>query len=133
MAGIDWTNTPLEDFLAVDERQQDGTFTQRLYPFGEGEAQRLMVGLFRDMQNAYEKLLPADDTRYEATGRVPVIRDGERGYEPLSTLTLRDLPVVLDTLMVLEEEAGARSAEERKTRRRELERERRKRKKLGEW
>jgi hypothetical protein len=69
-----------------------------------------------------------------------VIRDGQRGYEPLETLMLKDLPVVLETLVVLEEERkqregekAERMAEERKARRRVRDRERRQRKKLGEW
>jgi hypothetical protein len=141
LSGIDWMNTPLEDFVAVDERQEDGTYVHRPYPFGDGEAQRMMMDIFVAVQNAYERLIaPEDDERYEVLGRVPVIRDGQRGYEPLETLMLKDLPVMLDTLMVLEEEhkqgeraESERRADERKERERIRAKERRRLKKLGEW
>jgi hypothetical protein len=141
LSGIDWMETPLEDFLSVDERQPDGTYTVRPYPFGDGVAQSLMMRLAAEVQNAYSELIaPEDDERFEVQGRVPVIRDGQKGYEPLETLMLKDLPVVLETLVVLEEEhkqregeEAERMAEERKARRRVRDRERRQRKKLGEW
>jgi hypothetical protein len=71
---------------------------------------------------------------------VPVIRGGRRGYERLDSLTLADLPTVLNTFVVLEEEQGERNrvkAErkeaERKNRNRIRAKERRKLKALGEW
>ena len=141
MRGIDWMGTPLEDFLSVDERQADGTYSQRSRPFGDGEAQRIMMEICSAVQRAYERLIvPEDDHRYEVLGRVPVIRDSERGYEPLSTLALKDLPAILDTLTVLEEEYQQRDREEserlaaeRKERERLRAKERSTLKKLGEW
>jgi hypothetical protein len=141
LSGIDWTDTPLENFFGVDERQKDGTIRRLDYPFGDGEAQRVMVEVFWAVQSAYEMLIaPEDDEKYEILGKVPVIRDGQRGYEPLEILTLQDLPVILDTLMVLEEEHKQREREEserlaaeRKERERVRAKERRKLKKLGEW
>jgi hypothetical protein len=141
VGNIDWMGTPLEDFWAVDERQKDGTYIHRPYPFGDGEAQGIMMEIFRAVQNAYESLIPPeDDERYEVLGKVPVIRDGQRGYEPLETLMLKDLPVILDTLVVLEgehqqreREESERLAAERKERDRVRAKERRKLKMLGEW
>lgn len=113
MSGVDWTDTPLEDFLGVDERQENGTIRRLPYLFGDGEAQGVMVEVFLAVQNAYERLIPPeDDVKYEVLGKVPVVRDGQRGYEPLEILTLKDLPVILDTLMVLEEEYKQREREE---------------------
>jgi hypothetical protein len=54
-------------------------------------------------------------------------------YEPFGSLTLADLPVILDTLATMDEKAKAMDEEERKRRRNALSRERRKLKKLGEW
>jgi hypothetical protein len=141
LSGVDWTDTPLEDFLGVDERQENGTIRRLPYLFGDGEAQGVMVEVFLAVQNAYERLIPPeDDVKYEVLGKVPVVRDGQRGYEPLEILTLKDLPVILDTLMVLEEEYKQREREEserlaaeRKERDRVRAKERRKLKKLGEW
>ncbi len=48
----------------------------------------------------------------ERAGEVPVIRDGERAYEPLAALTLADLPAVLDALAVLQDEYDRREREE---------------------
>jgi hypothetical protein len=64
-----------------------------------------MANLLPEVDVAYDTVrAPDDEERYVDAGEVPVIRDGQRGYEALETLTLRDLPAILDTLMVLEEE-----------------------------
>jgi hypothetical protein len=141
LSGLDWSEIPLEDFVSTMERQQDGSFNSIAYPHGDGEAQRLMMGLAGSIDGIYERLISdADLDRLEATGRVPAIRDGQRGYEALDTLMLKDLPAILDTFVVLEEEKKAREAEEserkaaqRKERERVRAKERRKLKKLGEW
>ncbi len=94
-----------------------------------------------EIEDGYEKFMgPEEWERYETTGEVPVIRNGRRGYEPLKGLTLGDLPTILDTLQVLEEEEEQRQREEsehkateRKRRERIRAKERRQLKKLGEW
>ncbi len=109
MSGFDWMDTPLHDFLsgtlsAIAAREY-GPTVPPLYPFGDGVAQRLMANLLPEVDVAYDTVrAPDDEVRYVSAGEVPVIRDGQRGYEALETLTLRDLPAILDTLMVLEEE-----------------------------
>jgi len=136
MGSTDWTGIPLEGFFEAYEVDENGRTTgRRSYPHGDGAAPSLMVRLAGLVESAYEDLLLSeeDGERYERTGEVLVIRDGRRTYEALDGLTLRDLPAVLDTLTVLEEEAKSWGAEKRKARRRELDRERRKRKRLGEW
>ena len=113
----------------------------RLYPLGESEACQFMVGLSSLVEETHWKLLvPEDADRVETTGEVATIRDGQRTYENRASLTLRDLPMVLDTFVVLEEELTQwerDESERRAAERRELERiragERRKLKKLGEW
>lgn len=100
-----------------------------------------MIRLHADVEDAYAKLLgPEDFERFEAEGEVPVIRDAQRGYEAFDRLALTDLPAVLETLVMLEQEHAQRQREEserKKAERRNRERvranERRKRKKLGEW
>ncbi len=100
-----------------------------------------MVRLFSEVDDAYARFVGLEECeRFETKGEVPVIRDGRRGYEALDSLTLKDLPAILDTLVVLEaeHEQGKREESERKAaERRERERvrakERRKLKKLGEW
>lgn len=70
-------------------------------------------GLAAHVADVYEKLAsPEDSARTEATGEVPVIRDGRRGCEPLETLTLKDLPTILDTCAVLDEELKMQELEE---------------------
>jgi hypothetical protein len=97
---------------------------------------------------AYEQLLLEEDVdtfsedvgRFESTGEVPIIRDDQRSYERLDKRTLRDLPAILDTFKVLDEEKkqwereeSERKAAQAKRRENALARERRKRKKLGEY
>ena len=132
---IDWTNTPLEDFHYVDEEREDGKGLRTVvHPHGEGVAQRLVMSISNYVLHAYEGLLSLEDgERFESAGEVPVIRDGRKGYELLDSLTLADLPAVLDTLAAMEAEEAARLDAERKSRRNALDRERRKLKKLGEW
>ena len=109
MSGVDWMDTPLHHFLsgtfsAIAAREYETT-EPTLYPLGDGVAPRLMAKLLAEVDVAYDTLrVPNDEERYVNSGEVPVIRDGQRGYEALETLTLRDLPAILDTLMVLEEE-----------------------------
>jgi hypothetical protein len=72
-----------------------------------------MASLLAEVDVAYDTVrAPDDEERYVNAGEVPVIRNGQRGYEALETLTLRDLPAILDTLMVLEEESKQREREE---------------------
>ncbi len=139
---IDWLDTPLREFSSKLEKQEDGTYIDRRYPHGEGEAQLLMARLLYKVDDAYEKFLgPEEGKRFETKGEVPVIRnDYRRGYEPLDSLRLRDLPAILDTLVVLEaeyeqgkREESERKAAERRARERVRAKERRKLKKLGEW
>jgi hypothetical protein len=138
----DWTGVPLEEFGRHHEVGEDGRTTGRMvFRHGDSEAQSLLSSLARLVSDADEALLSEKDGEfYEREGKAPVLRDGRREYEDIDALTLQDLPAVLDTLVVLEEESEARSAEEasrleekRRARRRELDGERRKRKKLGEW
>ena len=109
MSGVDWMDTPLHDFLsgtlsAIAAREY-GTTVPPLYPLGDGVAQRLMANLLPEVDVAYDTVrAPDDEERYVIAGEVPVIRDGQRSYEALESLTLRGLPAILDTLMVLEEE-----------------------------
>jgi hypothetical protein len=138
---IDWLNTPLHDFLSKLEKQEDGANVYRADPLGEGEAHSLMVWLMTGVEDAYFRLLSEEDfERGEVRGEVPLMRDGRRTYEELNHLTLADLPAILDTLVVLEEEYKQREREEserlaaeRKERDRVRAKERRKLKKLGEW
>jgi hypothetical protein len=106
---IDWTGTPLEAFLDGIEEQEDGTARYVRYPLGDGEAQMIMVGLFASISNAYNKLTLEENERFESAGEVLLIRNGQRTYERLDDLTLRDLPAVLDGLAVLEEEYRQKS------------------------
>jgi hypothetical protein len=124
VSGIDWMDTPLS--VLLDE---------------EGAAPDVLIRLYTDVDSIYEELVsPEDSTRLEETGEVPVLREGIRRYESIDALTLRDLPAVLDTFVVLEEERERekqeeieRKAAERKERERVRAKERRKLKKLGEW
>ncbi len=109
MEKIDWTGTPLEAFLDGIEEQEDGTARYVRYPLGDGEAQMIMVGLFASISNAYNKLTLEENERFESAGEVLLIRNGQRTYERLDDLTLRDLPAVLDGLAVLEEEYRQKS------------------------
>ena len=153
LPGIDWTSTPLEEFSYRSEKQEDGTYKLVTYPHGDGSAQGIMVSLVTAIEEAYERLISYDTDeygnlvegypdalRYQCTGEVPVIRDGHRRYESFDSLTLSDVPALLDTLVVLEEEKNQRDREEaerkaaaQKERRRIRAKERRKLKKLGEW
>ena len=134
--GINWLDIPLEEFAF---KYEDDRLVAR--PHGDGEAQRILVRLSAIVENSYEELLgPEDFERFEQRGEVPVIRNSHRGYESPSKLTLRDLPAVLDALIVLGEEAERerreeveRKAAERKERNRIRAKERRRLKKLGEW
>ena len=120
------------------------TIKVRDFPFGGGDAQKIVMRLAYDIERAYDQwaewAAPEEYERFETRGEVPVIRGGQRGYEPLETLALKDLPAILDTLVVLEEERRREAAEEkvrrlaeRKARERVRAKERRKLKKLGEW
>jgi hypothetical protein len=143
MSGIDWMDTRLDDFFSVTEWEDGKTVATHRYPFGDGEAQQLMVTLCAAVDEGYAKLLEGDEDawrRCEVEGEVPVIREGQKAYEPLEALTLRDLPAILDTFVVLEEEyqqrereESERKAAERKDRERVRAKERRKLKRLGEW
>jgi hypothetical protein len=143
MGGIDWTNIPLEDFHSVDEEREDGKGLRTItHPHGEGVAQLFMMRLSSAVFDAYDNLLPfegegerfeGDGERLGTTGEVPVIRDGRKEYELFDSLTLADLPAILDTLATMEEEAVRLDAERKRRRRNALSREKYKLKKLGEW
>jgi hypothetical protein len=142
VSGIDWMDTPLDDFYPQPELGEDGRTTgQFVSPHGDGKAHAVLRSLQSDVDRTYEELITLEDyDRLEKTGEVPVIRSGHRGYKLLDELTLRDLPAVLDTFVVLEEERekekleeSERKRAERKERERVRAKERRKLKKLGEW
>jgi hypothetical protein len=142
MSGIDWMDTPLKEFYPQAEFGEDGKMTgQMVFPHGDGKAHLVLRGLQSDVESTYEELFALGDyDRLEKTGEVPVIRNGQRGYGLLDELTLRDLPAVLDTFVVLEEERekekleeAERKRAERNERQRVRAKERRKREKLGEW
>ena len=142
MNEIDWMNIPLENFISAIRTRADGTTFQELYPFGDGEVQRLMVGLSADVEEA---LILGCCLRRTWSGSRPRVRcrsfaKGAKTHKALARLTLRDLPTILDTLVALEEdhrrrerEEAERKTAERKTRKKVLAKERRKLKKLGEW
>jgi hypothetical protein len=142
VCGIDWTDTPLDEFYPQPEFGEDRRTTgQMVFLHGDGKAHAVLRSLGSEVDRTYEELIATEDLdRLEKTGEVPVIRNGQRGYEPLDELTLRDLPAVLDTFVVLEEERekeklkeDERKRAERKERERVRAKERRKLKKLGEW
>jgi len=111
---MDWTGIPLEEFGQQHEFGEDGYSTGRMiFAHGEGIAQSVLARLAYEVGDTYADLLTEEDIElYEREGKAPIFRDGRRVYEPIFALTLADLPAVLDTLVVLEEEAKARSAEE---------------------
>jgi hypothetical protein len=142
VSGIDWMDTPLKEFYPRDEIGEDGKTTgQFVFPHGDGKAHDVLRSLQSDVDRTYEELIALGDCDWlEETGEVPVIRNGQRGYELFDELTLRDLPAVLDTFVVLEEERekerleeDERKLAERNERKRVLAKERRTLKKLGEW
>jgi hypothetical protein len=141
MSGIDWMNTPLKEFYPRDEIGEDGRTTgQIVFPHGDGKAHLVLRSLQSDVESTYEELFALGGyDRLEKTGEIPVIRNGQRGYKVLEELALRDLPAVLDTFVVLEEERekerleDERKLAERKERKRALAKQRRQREKLGEW
>jgi hypothetical protein len=111
MGGIDWTNIPLGAFSWVEEEREDGKGLRLImHPQGEGVAQSIMLGIYIDVRRAYEGFVPPEDpyedpllqvdeyTRRLGAGEVPVIRDGRKRHEPLDSLTLADLPAVLEAL-----------------------------------
>ena len=84
-----------------------------------------MTGLQFEVDHIYDELVaPGDYDRLVETGEVPVIRNGKRGYELLEKLTLRDLPAVLDTFVVLEEEEKQKREKDERKRAERKERER---------
>ena len=103
MSGIEWMDTPLDEFYPRDEIGEDGrTSGQSVFPHGDGTAHAVLRSLQSAVESTYGELIATRDfDRLEKTGEVPVIRNGQRGYELFDALTLRDLPAVLDTFMVL--------------------------------
>ncbi len=149
---IDWSGTPLGEFATRLEPQGNGLFSANDYPYGKGAAQQIMIGLWAQVENTYEKLIPyeldeagdivaGDDAlHWERTGEVPIIRKGYREYVPLDSITLSDLSAIMETFAVLEQELeqhksalAERKKAERRNRERVRSKERRKLKKLGEW
>jgi hypothetical protein len=100
---IDWMDTPLEEFYSQPEFGEDARTTgQMVFPHGDGTAHAVLRSLQSAVESTYGELIATRDfDRLEKTGEVPVIRNGQRGYELFDALTLRDLPAVLDTFMVL--------------------------------
>ncbi len=140
--GIDWLNTPLEDFRLKHVFGEDGLSTGEMYrEHGDGVSQDLLWDLISDLEETYARLIPEEDVeRFEQAGEVLIIRDGQRVYEPLDSFTLTDLPAVLDALVTLEEEQKQRKQAEKERKDKERKRvkrvrakERRKLKALGEW
>jgi hypothetical protein len=140
MNEIDWLDIPLDEFRG--KFGKDGRTFE--YRHGEDEAQSLMGSLADRVWDIYCDLLGVlseeGESHYQTTGEVPIFRDGQTRYSDVDTLTLRDLPAVLDTLVVLEVKAEERLREEeeriaaeRKERDRIRAKERRRLKKLGEW
>ncbi len=138
---IDWQGIPLDQFLSKTVRREDGTLESVMLPHGDSVAQSVMTGLEWRIGNAYEAVLTEEAMgRWEREGEVPVLRDGEWRHEDYQSFTLRDVPVVLDSLVELQKEHDRREREEAerhaarsKERKRVLAKERYKRKKLGEW
>jgi len=141
VSGIDWMGTPMKGFLSMVRKQADGTAKTEVLPHGDGVAQRLVGGIFNGVEHGYDRLLSEKDReRAESDGKVPLVRDGQKTYETSDRWTLGDLPAILETLSVLEEdhrrrerEEAERKAAERKEREKVRAKERRKLKKLGEW
>ena len=106
MSGIDWMDTPLTEFYPRDEIGEGAKTTgQIVFPHGDGKAHEVLRSLQSHVERTYEQHIALGDYDWlEKTGEVPVIRDTQRGYELLDELTLSDLPAVLDTFEVLEEE-----------------------------
>ncbi len=126
MTEIDWQNIPLRDFSSMLVEKGDGTFKDVMDPYGDGVAQRIMTRLDIAIEDAYDDLMRYDEDLRE--------------LETFTDITLRDLPVVLSTLVKLEEQNKQweqKEAERKAAERKEVERirskERRKLKKLGEW
>ncbi len=126
MTEIDWQNIPLRDFSSMRVEKGDGTFKDVMDPYGDGVAQRIMTRLDIAIEDAYDDLMRYDEDLRE--------------LETFTDITLRDLPVVLSTLVKLEEQNKQweqKEAERKAAERKEVERirskERRKLKKLGEW
>lgn len=147
---------------------EDGIARYVEHPQGEGRAQQLMADIAESINRGYAYLLPREwdperddwvdewyirgtlegktfeegdehDT-FEGYVEVPVIRGGHYHYERLDSFTLEDLPAILGTFAVLQEERDQREEvrsrakeEERKRVKRVRAKERRKLKKLGEW
>ena len=81
MSGIDWMNTPLEEFNWQQEMDEHRKTTGRMVlPHGEGVAQSLMGGLIYDVGNDYAGLLSEEGLeRFERSGELPIMReDGRR-------------------------------------------------------
>jgi hypothetical protein len=108
---IDWMDTPLEEFYSQPEFGEDARTTgQMVFPHGDGTAHAVLRSLQSAVESTYGELIATRDfDRLEKTGEVPVIRNGQRGYELFDALTLRDLPAVLDTFMVLGRSERSRS------------------------
>lgn len=83
MSGIDWLDTPLDDFLPRPEKQEDGSAVNRRFPLGKGVAQDLVVGLSSNLQDAYVKLLSEEDyTRTETSARFPLSAPAKEPTSP---------------------------------------------------
>ena len=113
MNEIDWMDIPLQNPIPAIRTRADGTTFHELHPFSDGEAQRLLAGLSAHVDDAYRQLLPEEEwTRFETKGEVPLIHEGRRTHKALAHLTLRDLPTILGSLVVLEEDHRRREREE---------------------
>jgi len=129
---MDWMNIPMDEFHGV----MNPTTGRCEHLHGQNVSTEIMRTLEVEIGGAFEKYMPDDDEtfeKYEMQGLVPVLRDGQWQDEERFSLTLADLPVILDTLIVLEEEQQKLKKEERRKRSNARARERRKLIKLGEW
>lgn len=109
-SGAGWLDVPFKDFDGTPEYREDGSWTRRMvYPFGEGAVERIVSRMWDELGQTYFDLVGGDDSvegsdaeRYASRGEMLVVRGGRASYENADTLTLRDLPAILDTLAMLE-------------------------------
>jgi hypothetical protein len=93
-----WQEIPLEDFKWMLIEHADGTTTEVHFPHGDGVLQRFMADLWMLIDKTYEMLSSDEESdRFATAYKVPVIRNGEWGYEPQHKLTFQDLPAISDS------------------------------------
>jgi hypothetical protein len=110
---IDWLGTPIESLLSVTHKLADGTAINEMYDHEYTLAQLTIAKLYEDMVWHYGTLVPEEDKdRFETKGEVPLLGEDRKVYVLLEDLTLRDLPAILYTIVVLEEDHWRREREE---------------------